>query len=97
MSESPTILRGITWNHTRGYLPLVATAQRFSELNPGIEIVWEKRSLKAFEEYPVERLAADYDLIVLDHLFSGYAARRPELPSRHPDWGAPPLGSGGAC
>jgi multiple sugar transport system substrate-binding protein len=75
------LLRGMTWNHTRGYLPMVATAQRFSELHPDIEIVWEKRSLKAFEEFPVEKLAADYDLIVIDHPFSGYAAKHgPLLP-----------------
>jgi len=68
-------LRGITWNHSRGYSPLVATAARFSELNPGIRIEWERRSLQAFEEFPVERLAPDYDLIVLDHPFVGRAAR----------------------
>ncbi len=66
-----TTLRGMTWNHTRGYLPMVATAQRFTEIHPDIEIVWEKRSLKAFEEFPVEKLAADYDLMVIDHPFSG--------------------------
>ncbi len=81
MSASPVVLRGMTWNHTRGFLPMVATAQRFCELHPGVEIVWEKRSLKAFEEFPVERLAADYDLIVLDHPFVGYAAQKgPLLP-----------------
>jgi multiple sugar transport system substrate-binding protein len=81
MSHAPIILRGMTWNHTRGYLPMVATAQRFTELNPGIEIAWERRSLKAFEEFPVEKLAADYDLIVLDHPFVGYAAAHgPLLP-----------------
>jgi multiple sugar transport system substrate-binding protein len=74
MSAAPIILRGMTWNHTRGYVPMVATAQRFTELNPGIEIAWERRSLKAFEEFPVEKLAAEYDLIVLDHPFVGYAA-----------------------
>lgn len=67
MTGPPVILRGTTWNHARGFLPMVATAQSFAELNPGIQITWEKRSLKAFEDYPVERLAADYDLIVLDH------------------------------
>jgi multiple sugar transport system substrate-binding protein len=65
----------MTWDHSRGYLPLAATAQRFAELNPGIAIEWEKRSLKAFEEFPVERLAADYDLVVLDHPFVGHAAK----------------------
>jgi len=75
------VLRGMTWNHSRGYLPLVATAQRFHELNPRIEIAWERRTLKAFEEFPVERLAADYDLVVLDHPFVGHAARhRPLVP-----------------
>ena len=33
-----TELRGITWQHTRGYLPMVATAQRFSELHPDVQI-----------------------------------------------------------
>lgn len=81
MSADPIILRGMTWNHTRGYVPMVATAQRFTELYPGIEIAWERRSLRAFEEFPVEKLAADYDLIVLDHPFVGYAAAHgPLLP-----------------
>lgn len=69
------VLRGITWGHSRGYLPLVAAAQRFAELHPGVEIAWEKRSLKAFEEFPVEQLAATYDLLVIDHPFVDYAAR----------------------
>ncbi|HEY0947530.1 MAG TPA: extracellular solute-binding protein [Opitutaceae bacterium] len=60
-------LRGMTWNHARGYAPMAATAQRFNELHPGVRIHWEQRSLKAFEDFPVETLAADYDLIVLDH------------------------------
>lgn len=66
MSSSIT-LRGITWDHSRGYSPMAATAQRFNELHPPITIVWEKHSLKTFEESPVSRLAADYDLMVLDH------------------------------
>lgn len=75
------VLSGMTWNHSRGYLPLAAAAQRFSELNPGVEIAWDRRSLKAFEEHPVERLAEEYDLIVLDHPFVGYAAKhRPLVP-----------------
>lgn len=69
----------MTWNHTRGFLPMVATAQRFEEMNPGVRIIWEKRSLKDFEEYPVEVLATEYDFIVLDHPFVGYAARRQPL------------------
>ena len=70
-----TELRGITWNHTRGFVPLVATAQRFSELNPDMEIRWEKRSLQAFADSPVDKLAERYDLLVIDHPVSGYVSR----------------------
>lgn len=69
-------LRGIAWNHTRGFVPMVATAQRFAETHPGVEVVWEKRSLQAFADYPVDKLAEEYDLLVLDHPWTGFAARR---------------------
>lgn len=68
-------LRGITWNHTRGYLPVVATAQRYSETHPQVEIIWEKRSLQAFADYPIENLIERYDLLVIDHPWAGFAAR----------------------
>ena len=67
-------LTGTTWNHTRGYLPMVATAQRFSEVHPEIEIRWEKRSLQEFGDFPINRLAEEFDLLVIDHPFVGYAA-----------------------
>ncbi len=60
-------LSGITWNHTRGYLPMVAAAQRFSERNPGVTIHWRKRSLQQFADRPVEVLAEHFDLMVIDH------------------------------
>jgi multiple sugar transport system substrate-binding protein len=72
-------LTGITWNHTRGYLPLVAAAQRFADRDPGVEIVWHKRSLQEFADAPIERLAESFDLLVIDHPFAGYAARHPTL------------------
>ena len=68
-------LQGITWNQSRGYVPVIATAQRFCELTSGIEIVWEKRSLKEFGDAPVGELAASYDLMVIDHPWAGYAVR----------------------
>ncbi|MEO0055126.1 MAG: hypothetical protein RLZZ50_1073 [Verrucomicrobiota bacterium] len=72
---SPVLLRGITWNHTRGYLPLVAAGQRFHEIHGGaVDVVWEKRSLREFEATPVDELAARYDLLVIDHPFVGYAS-----------------------
>jgi multiple sugar transport system substrate-binding protein len=72
-------LTGITWNHTRGYLPLVATAQRFSEIHPGVVIDWQKRSLQEFADAPIERLAGRFDLLIIDHPFVGYAAAHPTL------------------
>jgi multiple sugar transport system substrate-binding protein len=69
-----TILRGITWNHTRGFLPMVATAQRFEELHPEVRVVWEKRSLQAFADAPVGKLAEQFDLLVIDHPSVGEAA-----------------------
>lgn len=71
---SAVTLRGITWDHTRGLLPLVATAQRFHERNPGIEITWEKRSLQQFGDQPIGKLAETFDLLVIDHPFVGTAA-----------------------
>jgi multiple sugar transport system substrate-binding protein len=71
---SSVVLRGITWNHTRGFLPKVATGQRFEELNPGVEIHWEKRSLQAFADQSIADLAENFDLLVIDHPSIGEAA-----------------------
>lgn len=68
-------LKGITWNHSRGLLPMVATAQRFSELNPGVEISWEKRSLQQFADFSIQELAQRFDLLVIDHPWAGFAAK----------------------
>lgn len=68
-------LKGITWNHTRGLLPMVATAQRFTELNPSIEISWEKRSLQEFADASIEDLAKRFDLMVIDHPWTGFGAQ----------------------
>jgi multiple sugar transport system substrate-binding protein len=68
-----TELQGITWNHTRGFLPMVATAQRFSEMHPHISIRWEKRSLQQFADYPISELVKKFDLLVIDHPSIGMA------------------------
>ena len=60
-------LRGSTWNHTRGYAPLVATARSYQLAHPEIEIHWDKRSLQEFADFPVETLAETYDLVMIDH------------------------------
>lgn len=74
MSENIT-LKGITWNHSRGFVPMTATAQRFSELNPSVNITWEKRSLQQFADLSIQQLAERYDLLVIDHPWAGFAAK----------------------
>ncbi|MBN9317493.1 MAG: extracellular solute-binding protein [Devosia sp.] len=56
----------MTWSHPRGYDPMVATAKAWAE-KTGVLIEWDKRSLQDFESFPVEELARQYDLIVIDH------------------------------
>ena len=68
-------LKGITWNHSRGFLPMVATAQRFSELHPDVQITWEKRSLQQFADFSIQELAERFDLLVIDHPWAGFAAK----------------------
>lgn len=69
-----TSLRGIAWNHTRGFVSVVACAQRFEELYPDVTIIWEKRSLQAFADASMADLANSYDLIVMDHPHTALAA-----------------------
>ena len=54
---------------------MVATSQRFHEMNPHVQINWEKRSLQAFADEPINELAGRYDLLVIDHPWAGFAAR----------------------
>jgi len=52
-------LRGIAWSHTRGYVSMYVTAQRFEEQNPGVSISWERHSLQAFAYAPISALAQE--------------------------------------
>lgn len=67
-------LRGMTWNHPRGYDPMVATSAAFAAMHPDVTITWDARSLQDFEHFPVEVLADQYDLIVIDHPHIGQLA-----------------------
>jgi multiple sugar transport system substrate-binding protein len=69
-----TQLRGVTWNHPRGFDPLVACSRLWRE-RTGVEVSWERRSLQHFESLPVRTLARQYDLIVIDHPHVGQIAR----------------------
>ncbi|MBI4047121.1 MAG: carbohydrate ABC transporter substrate-binding protein, partial [Devosia nanyangense] len=52
-------LKGMTWSHPRGYDPMVATSRQW-QVETGVEIAWDKRSLQDFESFPVEELAREY-------------------------------------
>jgi len=67
-------LNGITWGHSRGITPLLAYSQRFNELHPDVEVVWKKRTLQEFADYPIELLTKHYDLLIIDHPWVGCAA-----------------------
>ncbi|HTN64506.1 MAG TPA: extracellular solute-binding protein [Devosia sp.] len=56
----------MTWRHPRGFDPMVATSAAW-QAKTGVEIAWDQRSLQDFETFPVEELARQYDLIVIDH------------------------------
>lgn len=73
---APCHLRGITWDHSRAFPPLVAAAQRFEELNPGVRVTWEKRSLHAFGHADVAELARNFDMVVMDHPWCGFSVDR---------------------
>ena len=68
-------LKGIAWNHTRGFTSVVATAQRFEELNPEVRITWEKRSLQAFADASLSDLVSNYDLLIMDNPHVSIAAK----------------------
>ena len=68
------VLNGITWGHSRGITPLLAASQRYSELHPGVEINWKKRTLQEFADSPIEKLTEEYDLLIIDHPWVGCAA-----------------------
>lgn len=69
-------LRGITWNHSRAFPPLVAVSQRYEERCPGVHIHWDKRTLDEFGHKPIDQLINEYDLIVIDHPWAGFCFAR---------------------
>jgi multiple sugar transport system substrate-binding protein len=68
-------LRGVTWDHVRGLGGVRATADAFAASHD-VRIEWAARSLKAFADEPVDRLAERFDLMVLDHPAIGYVVAR---------------------
>ncbi|MFJ4223487.1 extracellular solute-binding protein [Microbacterium sp. NPDC089695] len=61
------VLRGMTWEHERGHGSIVAASTAYEQAAPGVRIDWTFRSLQAFADAPVEQLAREFDLLVIDH------------------------------
>lgn len=74
MSRSRTRLRGLTWDHPRGYRGLEAATRRFAAEHD-VDVSWTRRSLTSFGDTPIDALARDYDLLILDHPHIGIAAQ----------------------
>ena len=72
-------LRGMTWDHPRGFDPMAATSQACGATHPSVSIVWEKRALQAFADHPVFEMAETYDLMGIDHPHVGEVAKQGNL------------------
>lgn len=71
MSDEPT-LRGLTWDHPRGYTALEAAEQLQRDAGQAL-LQWDRQPLEGFESRPIGELARDYDLLVMDHPHVGEA------------------------
>ena len=76
-----TALRGLTWDHPRGYQMLEALDQLDRGAPPGtpdrleVPVSWSRQPLAGFEDRPLRELVRDFDLIVIDHPGVGQAVR----------------------
>ncbi|MAM08972.1 extracellular solute-binding protein [Martelella sp. AD-3] len=69
-----TTLKGLTWNHPRGFAPLEAAARAW-RAQTGTCIEWDTDSLQDFSTVSVAALTRDYDLLVIDHTQLGHLTR----------------------
>jgi len=67
-------IRGITWEHARGFGSMASAAHEYAQVRPDVRVVWEQRSLQAFADQPLEELVERYDLLVIDHPHIPHAA-----------------------
>jgi multiple sugar transport system substrate-binding protein len=66
----------MTWDHSRGFDPMVETSAIYAAAHPGVTIGWERRSLQAFADRPIEAMTDEYDLLVIDHPHVGEVSRK---------------------
>lgn len=72
---SEASLRGIVWDHPRGYEPLLAASRALSRAGWPAHVEWDRRPLAAFEHQPLAELTQVYDLLIIDHPHVGDVAR----------------------
>lgn len=63
--------RGLTWDHPRGRRALEHTAAALDQ--DRLSLHWDHQSLEGFEATPIEQLAEQYDLLIIDHPHVGDA------------------------
>lgn len=66
-------LKGLAWDHPRGYEPLIALSGEFEKTHPNVSIAWQVHSLKEFDDRLMMDLIAQYDIIIIDHPYMGQA------------------------
>lgn len=64
-------LKGITWDHVRGYGGLSAVTRIIEKKLSDIHVQWDVHSLADFSAKSIADVAKEYDLIVYDHPFVG--------------------------
>ena len=73
MPGATIALRGMAWDHPRARDPLAAISTAWTAAT-GVPVTWDARPLKDFEDQPLEDLATNYDLVLIDYPFMGVAA-----------------------
>jgi len=64
---------GLTWDHPRGYDALAQAEKQVNAGRTDALLHWSKQPLEGFESAPIAELAAEHDLLVLDHPHIGEA------------------------
>ena len=72
MTQTGRALRGITWDHPRGYAALgeLERLDAMADTRYGAvpaPLTWDRQPLTGFESRPIADLAQRYDLLVVDH------------------------------
>lgn len=68
------LLRGLCWDHPRCVRPMAAATEAYRRVRPDVRLEWSARPLAQFNDQPVDQIAAEYDLIFVDHPTVGSVA-----------------------